>query len=147
MPPADPASCPNCTSPQRGVRYSDDPGALCADRWHDTPADPAPDSHEPAGRVDVPGAAPEWAVKMARDLPTCGSYHDYNGECCDYVNESIARLLASVRESALREAAKEADAVAAVAPRYETEVAYNRGARDTEAAILSLIAQPPKEAK
>ena len=81
----------------------------------------------------TPAPAPEWARKMA---DTCtGMTYDF-----------IARLLASVRDAALREAAVEADALAAVAPTNQFELAYNRGAVDAKSAILALVGTAPKEA-
>ena len=95
----------------------------------------------PADPAAVP--PPAWAVEMANTVGDCGSHHDSDGACCVEIVNRIARLLASVREGALREAAKSAEAVAAVAPRNEMEAGYNRGARDAEAAILALLDTPP----
>ena len=119
-------------------------GAYCYDELESLDATPtAPDSHEPAGRVDVPGAAPEWAVEMAQKLNV-----DFSQEVVNICNRSesltvgsggvwekmLARLLATLRERTLREAADKAMSLGGSA--YPS---------DCQDAILSLIAQPPKD--
>lgn len=96
------------------------------------PADPAP--------------APEWAVKMA---DSHGDTWDHTTEECD----DLARLLATLRERTLREAAgvclKIREAYIDTADKYigGTHTVFgSKGAALGEGAdaILSLIEQPPK---
>ena len=96
------------------------------------PADPAP--------------APEWAVKMA---DSHGDTWDHTTEECD----DLARLLATLRERTLREAAGVCGKRADEFNRLNVEggmgkaKSYQHGqeAMACGGAILSLIAQPPKE--
>ncbi len=111
------------------------------------PDDPEPDSHEPAGRVDVPGAAPEWAVNVALE--------EFDKDRIDLgFVDTLARLLATLRERTLREAAGVCGKRADEFNRLNVEggmgkaKSYQHGqeAMACGGAILSLIAQPPKEA-
>ena len=95
------------------------------------PADPAP--------------APEWAVKMA---DSHGDTWDHTTEECD----DLARLLATLRERTLREAAgvcggfMDAMNAANVSGEMGKAKSFHKGqmAAACADAILSLIAQPPK---
>ena len=105
------------------------------------PADPAPapDSHEPAGRVDVPGAAPEWAVEMGRGLARTLANLPYATH--EARVSIVARLLATLRERTLREAA-----VVCVHNNRGCGFNDDLGCHGQDSrAILSLIAQPPKD--
>lgn len=77
-----------------------------------------------------PTPAPEWAVKMGRSLERSLSNIPYATH--EARGDVIARLLASVRDAALWEAA---DAVVDNVARW----------LDAERAILALIGTPPKE--
>lgn len=92
------------------------------------PADPAP----------VPDA-PEWAVEMAASM--LGYEPDEPvGAFIEPYMVHIARLLASVRKGALREAA---DVCGVVGSGMSGSNAYDWGAEDCATAILALIDQPP----
>ena len=131
------------------------------------PADPAPapDSHEPAGRVDVPGAAPEWAVEMAFAHTFPADYNAYGyaearrvwshleGTADWRRLDALARLLATLRERTLREAAGvchrigdvRSDDMKASTPEWvEVNRHQARGAYACYRGVCSLIAQPPK---
>lgn len=192
MPPSDPA-CPTCGTQVRANDYwsylagpssprvyypksimDDNPEIAgtftrCADPFHAAPSDPAavppPDSHEPAGRVDVSGSAPEWAVEMAFAHTFPADYKAYGyAKARDVWKHlegtsdwrrmyTLARLLASVREGALREAAtlrvEFPGVVHGIAnPCDACQIAYTTGSLDAADAIhkglLSLLHTPPR---
>lgn len=106
----------------------------------------------PADPAAVP--PPEWAVEMAKTVGDCGSYHDFDGACCVEIVNRIARLLASVREGALREAAAKCNKIVDVAARlaktnrkFVDSSAYYRGmemgAFSASEDILALLHTPP----
>lgn len=77
-----------------------------------------------------PTPAPEWAVKML-----VGAYNAPPGTWRLFTHDPLARLLASVRDAALREAAELAMSLGGSA--YPS---------DCHDAILSLVGTAPKEA-
>ena len=93
---------------------------------------------------------------MAKTVGDCGSHHDSDGACCVEIVNRIARLLASVRESAIEEckraAAEFADYCDATAGEFgargdwanaESWLRYGRGAFMFRTARLDALLDTP----
>lgn len=96
-----------------------------------------------------PTPAPEWAAKML-----VGAYNAPMGTWRLFTHDPIARLLAEVREAALREAAMvsvpfDGDVHSVVNPCDSCQFAYTSGALDAASAfhraINALVGTAPKE--
>lgn len=89
----------------------------------------------------TPAPAPEWALEMAKQhILDCFRRDGSDGMTTD---EIIALLLASVRDAALREAAKRCDKLDVVLPSCSAPV--RRAADKCRDAILSLVGTAPKD--
>jgi hypothetical protein len=140
MPPADPTPACACGSPF--ASWDADGVRVCATC--------AANIATARGLFVVPAAVPppEWAVNEAYayfNLPLAMSVKP---KCAEDIRK-LARLLVSVRERTLREAARLCWSEARA---WDKIPGTDNGARevvcdDLSDAILSLIAQPPKEAK